>query len=131
APPCRPVRAGGSRPSVARSLPAPRGGAVARPAAEATRRGRPPVSERGRFVLDVLVDARGLDRALARDVRHGLTATPKTLPPKYFYDAAGSRLFERITELPEYYLTRAEAEIVERIVPELLPVLAPPDIVET
>ena len=48
---------------------------------------------------------------LAEDVRRGLTSAPKTLPPYLFYDAAGSRLYERITELPEYYLTRAEREI--------------------
>jgi L-histidine N-alpha-methyltransferase len=47
----------------------------------------------------------------ADDVRAGLTAHPKTLPPKYFYDELGSRLFEAIAALPEYYLTRAEAEI--------------------
>jgi L-histidine Nalpha-methyltransferase len=52
--------------------------------------------------------------ALRADVRAGLTATPKTLPPKYFYDARGSELFEAITELPEYYLTRAETAILER-----------------
>jgi len=49
--------------------------------------------------------------SFAEDVRRGLTATPKVLPPKYFYDALGSRLFEAICELPEYYLTRAETEI--------------------
>ncbi|TMD02643.1 MAG: L-histidine N(alpha)-methyltransferase, partial [Chloroflexi bacterium] len=48
---------------------------------------------------------------LAEDVQTGLTSTPKTLPPKYFYDSRGSELFERITELPEYYPTRAEQEI--------------------
>ena len=42
----------------------------------------------------------------------GLTATPKRLPPKYFYDRAGSELFERITELPEYYPTRCELGIL-------------------
>ena len=42
----------------------------------------------------------------AADVMAGLTAQPKALPPKYFYDLAGSALFERITELPEYYPTR-------------------------
>ena len=42
---------------------------------------------------------------------NGLSATPKRLPPKLFYDAAGSRLFERITELPEYYPTRTERAI--------------------
>ncbi|MDO0924616.1 L-histidine N(alpha)-methyltransferase [Streptomyces sp. TG1A-8] len=50
--------------------------------------------------------------ALRADVLHGLTATPKSLPPKWFYDARGSELFERITELPEYYPTRAEREIL-------------------
>ncbi|MFL4908699.1 L-histidine N(alpha)-methyltransferase [Streptomyces sp. MMS24-I2-30] len=52
------------------------------------------------------------DAALRADVRRGLTSTPKTLPPKWFYDARGSELFERITELPEYYPTRAEREIL-------------------
>ncbi|MEU0673509.1 L-histidine N(alpha)-methyltransferase [Streptomyces sp. NPDC006172] len=50
--------------------------------------------------------------ALRADVLSGLTATPKTLPPKWFYDAHGSELFEQITELPEYYPTRAEREIL-------------------
>jgi L-histidine N-alpha-methyltransferase len=48
----------------------------------------------------------------ARDIRLGLTAKPKELAPKYFYDERGSQLFERITELPEYYPTRAEREIL-------------------
>ena len=48
---------------------------------------------------------------IADDVRAGLTSSPKTLPPYLFYDEIGSRLYERITELPEYYLTRAEREI--------------------
>jgi len=52
------------------------------------------------------------DAALRADVRNGLTVTPKTLPPKWFYDALGSELFERITDLPEYYPTRAEREIL-------------------
>jgi L-histidine N-alpha-methyltransferase len=51
-------------------------------------------------------------RALRRDVRDGLAQTPKTLPPKWFYDSAGSDLFDQITRLPEYYPTRAEAEIL-------------------
>ncbi|MFD9216127.1 L-histidine N(alpha)-methyltransferase [Streptomyces sp. NPDC059544] len=50
--------------------------------------------------------------ALRDDVRHGLTRTPKELPPKWFYDARGSELFEEITRLPEYYPTRAEREII-------------------
>jgi len=50
--------------------------------------------------------------AFAADVVAGLTASPKRLPPKYFYDSIGSTLFERITSLPEYYPTRCEAEIL-------------------
>ncbi len=50
---------------------------------------------------------------VAADVRRGLTATVKTLPPYLFYDEHGSALYERITELPEYYPTRAEREIFE------------------
>lgn len=49
---------------------------------------------------------------LAHDVRAGLLGKPKSLPPKYFYDAHGSALFERITTLPEYYPTRAEQTIL-------------------
>ncbi|SFY52854.1 L-histidine N(alpha)-methyltransferase [Streptomyces sp. F-1] len=52
------------------------------------------------------------DAALRADVRRGLTAEPKWLPPKWFYDARGSELFDEITGLPEYYPTRAEREIL-------------------
>ncbi|WP_329529523.1 L-histidine N(alpha)-methyltransferase [Streptomyces sp. NBC_01462] len=52
------------------------------------------------------------EAALRADVLHGLTCSPKTLPPKWFYDAHGSELFDKITELPEYYPTRAEREIL-------------------
>jgi len=54
----------------------------------------------------------GRDSTFAADVLAGLSASPKHLPPKYFYDAAGSALFERITELPEYYPTRCEMKIL-------------------
>jgi L-histidine N-alpha-methyltransferase len=50
---------------------------------------------------------------IAEDVLQGLSASPKRLPPKLFYDAAGSRLFEQITELPEYYPTRTERAIFQ------------------
>jgi L-histidine N-alpha-methyltransferase len=50
--------------------------------------------------------------ALRADARHGLTARPKALPPKWFYDEEGSRLFDAITRLPEYYPTRAERAIL-------------------
>lgn len=67
---------------------------------------------------------------LERDVRRGLTAEPKWLPPKYFYDARGSRLFERITGLPEYYQTRTERSILRRITPALVEALEPRALVE-
>ncbi len=54
------------------------------------------------------------------EVRDGLTRTPKELSPKYFYDARGSELFDRITALPEYYPTRCEREILNRHAPELV-----------
>ena len=70
----------------------------------------PPDEERSTFAADVLA---------------GLSASPKRLPPKYFYDDAGSLLFERITELPEYYPTRCEMSILRvhaadicRLIPE-------------
>jgi L-histidine N-alpha-methyltransferase len=53
-----------------------------------------------------------LERALRADVTRGLTADPKVLPPKWFYDARGSELFEEITRLPEYYPTRRERSIL-------------------
>jgi L-histidine N-alpha-methyltransferase len=57
---------------------------------------------------------------IASEVYEGLTRKPKSLPPKLFYDAAGSALFERITELPEYYLTRTERSILENKAGEMM-----------
>jgi L-histidine N-alpha-methyltransferase len=51
--------------------------------------------------------------ALRADVLAGLTGTPKTLPPRWFYDERGSELFDEITRLPEYYLTRAERSVLQ------------------
>ena len=67
---------------------------------------------------------------LAADARAGLTATPKTISPKYFYDAIGSDLFERITEQPEYYQTTTEKRILERCAPGLVERLRPRVLVE-
>ncbi len=64
-------------------------------------------------VIDRYLTAADLERSLREDVRRGLTAEPKALPPKYFYDGRGSELFEEITRLPEYYPTRAERSILE------------------
>jgi len=57
--------------------------------------------------------------AVAEEALAGLTATPKTLPPKLFYDTEGVRLFGEITRLPEYYLTRTETALLTAIAPEL------------
>lgn len=60
------------------------------------------------------------ERMLANDVLDGLTRPFKELPPKHFYDARGSELFERICDLPEYYPTRTEKQILERNVEEIV-----------
>ncbi len=64
--------------------------------------------------IDVHLGADDLARALRADVVAGLTASPATLPPKWFYDDRGSELFDQITRLDEYYPTRREREILER-----------------
>jgi L-histidine N-alpha-methyltransferase len=62
--------------------------------------------------LEIYLEVQDLARALREDVRTGLTGRPKWLPPKWFYDARGSELFEQITRLPEYYPTRTERAIL-------------------
>jgi L-histidine Nalpha-methyltransferase len=64
------------------------------------------------FSLSNYLAADSAAQALRRDVHDGLAQTPKTLPPKWFYDSVGSDLFDQITRLPEYYPTRTEAEIL-------------------
>lgn len=67
---------------------------------------------------------------MLRDVRDGLRQSPKQLPSKYFYDERGSELFERITDLPEYYLTRAERALLESSIPDVIARLKPSSLVE-
>ena len=62
--------------------------------------------------VDVHLGRCDIERALRGDVTEGLSASPKRLPPKWFYDDDGSELFDQITRLPEYYLTRREREIL-------------------
>jgi L-histidine Nalpha-methyltransferase len=83
-----------------------------------------------RYHIDVHVDSQSRLHELVDDVRRGLTTIPKALPPKYFYDEVGSRLFEKITQLPEYYLTRAEDSLLTAFAPDLVRSLRPQDIVE-
>jgi len=80
--------------------------------------------------LDVHLDESVLDDELREDVRAGLFGTPRWLSPRWFYDAVGSRLFERITELPEYYLYRSETEILRRSVGEVARLAGPSVVVE-
>ncbi|HEV7839586.1 MAG TPA: L-histidine N(alpha)-methyltransferase [Gemmatimonadaceae bacterium] len=67
---------------------------------------------------------------MVRDVRQGLTKSPKELSPKYFYDERGSELFEEITQLPEYYLTRAERSLLEQRIPDIISAVRPCSLVE-
>jgi len=69
-------------------------------------------------------------RALRRDVLDGLSSSPKSLPPKWFYDSVGSDLFDQITRLPEYYPTRAEAEILRARSAEIASVTGADTLVE-
>ncbi|RJQ78238.1 L-histidine N(alpha)-methyltransferase [Pseudonocardiaceae bacterium YIM PH 21723] len=62
--------------------------------------------------VDVYLTEDDAAQSLRTDVHNGLTAQPKWLPPKWFYDARGSELFEEITRLPEYYPTNAEREVL-------------------
>jgi dimethylhistidine N-methyltransferase len=72
-----------------------------------------------RLIIHRLTD-RAASTSFAADVREGLKARPRMLLPKYFYDDLGSKLFEAICRLPEYYLTRAEAEILRTNADEIV-----------
>src|SRR5919112_2311214 len=72
------------------------------------REGKPPMS----ITLETHLGPTSAGEALAADVRAGLTAHPRVLPPKWFYDQRGSELFDQITRLPEYYPTGAERALL-------------------
>ena len=77
--------------------------------------------------IEIEVHRRADGATMAREVRLGLTAKPKELAPKYFYDERGSQLFEQITELPEYYPTRAEREILSQRSAEIVAAAGRPE----
>jgi dimethylhistidine N-methyltransferase len=79
---------------------------------------------RSHIALRSARDAEGREE-FAADVQSGLKNTPKRLKPKYFYDAAGSALFDRITELPEYYPTRSEIALLEVHAPAIAALFPP------
>jgi L-histidine N-alpha-methyltransferase len=74
----------------------------------------PKTPQAPRFQVFTSARANDARTAMARDVRAGLTGSPRSISPKYFYDERGSRLFDAICDLPEYYLTRAEASLLTR-----------------
>jgi L-histidine N-alpha-methyltransferase len=80
--------------------------------------------------IEVHLPEGGALAGLAEDVREGLSSPFKELPPKYFYDERGSQLFERITELPEYYPTRAERSILESVSGEIAATARPTTLIE-
>jgi L-histidine Nalpha-methyltransferase len=80
--------------------------------------------------VDVRLGPDHAAKALRHDVETGLDASPKWLPPKWFYDARGSDLFEQITRLPEYYPTRAEAAALRGAVAEIARVTGARTVVE-
>ena len=79
----------------------------------------PPQVEARRLSVVRLPDPPAAE-SFAEAVRRGLTSSPKSLPCRYFYDETGSELFERICELPEYYLTRSEDAILREHAPEMV-----------
>jgi L-histidine N-alpha-methyltransferase len=83
-----------------------------------------------RITIDVYVDEQGMLDSMPEEVRIGLSASPKRLAPKYFYDKDGSILFEEIMNLPEYYPTRAERDLLKEVSAELMANLRPQQIVE-
>lgn len=73
----------------------------------------------GKVTVDIRLVPDDLRQALRRDARAGLTATPKTMPPVWFYDDRGCELYEAITRTPEYYPFRTERDILRRAAGEV------------
>lgn len=90
-----------------------------------------PISARDRLTLENRTSAdASLVFATEQDVLKGLSQMPKSLPPKYFYDDRGSQLFEKITQLPEYYLTRTERAILMAFAPAIARQVGVCDLIE-
>ena len=80
--------------------------------------------------IEAYLEDTGALPTLAEDVRLGLTKRRKSLHPKYLYDDRGSQLFEEICGTPEYYLTRTEKALLDRVVPDIVRRVRPRDLVE-
>jgi L-histidine Nalpha-methyltransferase len=87
-----------------------------------------PALRRDRMVIEYLTTASAA--VDGQDVIAGLSQSPKSLPPKYFYDDRGSLLFEQITQLPEYYLTRTETAILREAADAIATLTGPCELVE-
>ncbi|MHB8219048.1 MAG: L-histidine N(alpha)-methyltransferase [Acidimicrobiales bacterium] len=82
------------------------------------------------IAVDIHLTVDDLRRKLGDDVRQGMAGKPKSIPPVWFYDEVGSRLFEEITRLPEYYPTRVERSLLERHGSEIAEIVAADTLVE-
>ena len=80
--------------------------------------------------IEAFLEDTGALPTLAEDVRLGLTKRRKSLHPKYLYDDRGSQLFEEICRTPEYYPTRTEKALLDRVVPDIVRRVGPRDLVE-
>ncbi|MBA3922339.1 MAG: L-histidine N(alpha)-methyltransferase [Nostocaceae cyanobacterium] len=83
-----------------------------------------------RLQIQHLVATAVLNPSAGSDVVKGLTQTPKSLSPRYFYDDRGSELFEQICELPEYYLTRTETDILQSCAVQIAQITGKSEIIE-
>ena len=101
--------------------------AVSRTALARRREARP--ASRSRYSIHRAFDAQQ-GSTLAADVRRGLARRRKSIPPKHFYDDEGSRLFERICDLPEYYLTRTEEQLLAGSARDIIELARPADLIE-
>lgn len=81
------------------------------------------------IIIDVHLTTQDPDD-IREEIRDGLLSTPRTLPTKYFYDDRGSELFERICELPEYYQTRTEHQLLQTVADDVIALTAADELVE-
>ena len=90
----------------------------------------PSVLTRDRLSIHAIVDSTTARQSARQDAIDGLSKSPKSLPPYFFYDDRGSQLFEQICQLPEYYPTRTEASILKSYAAEIVEITGPCEIVE-
>ena len=84
-------------------------------------------SPRGSFQIQVIPED---PKVVLKSVREGLTGSPRSISPRFFYDDHGSKLFERITELPEYYPTRTEESILKAVADDMVRVSGAEELIE-